>query len=89
MFNLAALLSVAAAAQVVASSPMQARTAYAVKETHFVPRTWRNVGKPAEDFVVHLNIGLKQSNFEELERHLYEGLSISAAGTKGALTDLQ
>lgn len=88
MFNLATLLSIVAAAQVVASSPVQARTAYAVKETHFVPRTWRNVGKPAGDYIVHLNIGLKQSNFDELERHLYEGMLISLPEL-GAFTNLQ
>jgi tripeptidyl-peptidase-1 len=73
MFNLPKLLSIAGAVQAAYGSPIKARSAYAIKETHFVPQKWRQVGGASEDFVIHLNIGLKQSNFDELERHLYEG----------------
>lgn len=73
MYCIKLLLSVVIAAQAVLSSPLQKRAGYAVKETHFVPQKWSKVGKAAEDFTIHLNIGLKQSNFDELERHLYEG----------------
>ncbi|PMD63736.1 uncharacterized protein K444DRAFT_661139 [Hyaloscypha bicolor E] len=42
-------------------------------KTNFVPQKWRQAGKAAGGHVLHLNIGLKQSNFNELERHLYDG----------------
>jgi tripeptidyl-peptidase-1 len=61
------------AASLVSSSPIKARTPYAVKESHFVPPQWSRVGPAHEGSVISLQIGLKQSQFEELERHLYEG----------------
>lgn len=69
-----ALLALLAPSAVVAS-PIKARssTAYQVKETHFVPRGWKKVERASADQVINLQIGLKQGNFEELERHLYEG----------------
>ncbi|KAK6828442.1 hypothetical protein PG987_011783 [Apiospora arundinis] len=68
-----ALLALLAPSAVVAS-PIKARssTAYQVKETHFVPRGWKKVERASADQVINLQIGLKQGNFEELERHLYE-----------------
>lgn len=57
----------------VSSSPVKVHTGYTVKETHFVPAKWNAVGRPPEDHKLHLQIGLKQGNFEELERHLFEG----------------
>lgn len=65
----AAFLSIAFAAQVVFGSPIQKRAGYAVKETYYVPQKWSDVGKAADDFMIHLNIGLKQSNFDEPDRH--------------------
>ncbi|KAK8188187.1 peptidase S8/S53 domain-containing protein [Phyllosticta capitalensis] len=61
------LLAAAAAA-----SPLRARSPYAVKERHFVPRGWTSMGKAPSEHVIDLQIGLKQSQFDELERHLYE-----------------
>jgi len=60
----------------VLASPItvKARSPYAVKETHGVPNRWRNVGPPNQSHIINLQIGLKQGNFEELERHLYEGM---------------
>jgi tripeptidyl-peptidase-1 len=46
---------------------------YAIKETHFVPTKWERIGEAPGNHVVNLRIGLKQSRFEELERHLWEG----------------
>ncbi|KAF2729149.1 subtilisin-like protein [Polyplosphaeria fusca] len=66
-----ALLS-AAAAQVALATPIKARSAYAVKETHFAPREWTKLDRANGVGVMQLQIGLKQGNFEELERHLYE-----------------
>ncbi|KAF4311026.1 putative tripeptidyl-peptidase 1 precursor protein [Botryosphaeria dothidea] len=67
-----ALLSIAAAAQAALATPIRARSPYAVKETHYVPRQWSKTGRAPESHVLHLHIGLKQSQFDELERHLYE-----------------
>lgn len=75
MFGASVLVSVAITAQAVLSSPLQNRAGYSVKETHFIPQKWSKIGKPADDFRIHLNIGLTQSSFDELERHLYEGIS--------------
>jgi hypothetical protein len=66
--GLAAFLAVLASA-----SPLQIRTPYAVKESHPVPRKWSRVGPAPAEHVINLQIGLKQGNFNELERHLYEG----------------
>jgi tripeptidyl-peptidase-1 len=68
------VLSIAFVVQAVFCSPVQKRAGYTVKETHYVPQKWSKVGKAADDFMIHLNIGLKQNNFEELDRHLYEGM---------------
>ena len=58
-----------------AASPLRVRSPYAVKETHAVPPKWKIVGDAPANHVVNLQIGLKQSQFDELERHLYEGNS--------------
>ena len=44
-----------------------------VKETHTVPSQWSKVGPAPAGHVINLQIGLKQSQFDELERHLLEG----------------
>ncbi|KAK6596575.1 Pro-kumamolisin [Botrytis cinerea] len=56
----------------VSSSPIKARTPYAVKETHYPPAQWQRVGPARSNHMVNLQIGLKQGQFDELERHLYE-----------------
>jgi tripeptidyl-peptidase-1 len=73
MLFTSAALSVALATQLVCGTPIKARTEYAVKESHFVPRGWTMTGKPAPSHTIRLSIAVKQSQFEELERHLYEG----------------
>jgi len=55
------------------ASPVKVRSQYAVKETHPVPGQWMRVGPAPEDHIVSLHIGLNQSQFDELERQLYEG----------------
>ena len=67
--GLTALLAVFATA-----SPLRLRSPYAVKESHPVPRKWSRIGPAPADHVINLQIGLKQGNFNELERHLYEGM---------------
>jgi len=72
MLGTSILLTVAVVAQSVIGTPIQVRTAYAVKETHNVPRKWTKAGRAAPGKMLNLQIGVKQSNFGELERHLYE-----------------
>ncbi|KAF5363394.1 hypothetical protein D9756_000249 [Leucocoprinus leucothites] len=45
---------------------------YRLKESITVPRGWSKVAAAPAEHVIHLRIGLPQSNFAELERHLYE-----------------
>lgn len=68
----AAFISAVLAAQAAIATPIKARSPYAVKETHHVPRDWTKMERARGDHVIHLQIGLKQGNFDELERHLYE-----------------
>ncbi|OTA61978.1 tripeptidyl-peptidase 1 precursor [Hypoxylon sp. EC38] len=60
------------AAQAGLANPVGSRTPYRVKDSHHVPRGWRRVRRAPADHVIDLQIGVKQSNFAELERHLYE-----------------
>ena len=76
MFGIVSLLSIAVAAQAVLGTPIRARTPYAVKETHYVPRKWTKVGSAAPGNMIHLQIAVKQGQFDELERHLYEGIEV-------------
>ncbi|OCL15233.1 subtilisin-like protein [Glonium stellatum] len=48
------------------------RPPYAIKETHRVPRKWAKLSRANASDIINLQIGLKQTRFEELERHLYE-----------------
>ncbi len=63
-----------------ATSPLRIRSPFAVKEFHPVPSKWSRFGPAPEDHVINLQIGLKQSRFKELERHLYEGLCPNSKG---------
>lgn len=38
-----------------------------------MPSKWSRVGPAPGDHRINLSIGLKQGQFNELERHLYEG----------------
>lgn len=55
------------------ASPLQARSPYVVKDSHNAPSMWNDIGPAPSDTLINLHIGLKQSQFDELERHLYEG----------------
>lgn len=46
---------------------------YAVKETHPVPTQWTHVSDAPANYVVKVDIALKQGQFDQLERQLYEG----------------
>lgn len=53
-----------------AAKPLRSRSV--VKETHHVPHEFSRVGDAPGHHLIRLQVGLKQNNFEELERHLYE-----------------
>ena len=57
----------------VLTSPVRTRSPYVVKDTHNVPNKWYRVGPAPANKIINLHIGLRQSQFDELERHLYEG----------------
>jgi tripeptidyl-peptidase-1 len=63
----------ASVVHVVFASTLGARTNYAVKETHYIPPKWSVAGRAPSNHMLHLQIGLKQDGFGELERHLLEG----------------
>lgn len=66
------LLSLLFLAANAASLPRRISSSYALKEAHNVPRTWTQLGPAPRDHMLDLQIGLKQSRFDELERHLLE-----------------
>jgi len=69
------LLAAGLLASSVHGKPIRARTPYAAKDSHSVPARWTEVGTPSPAHKIELRIGLKQDQFHELERHLYEGES--------------
>jgi tripeptidyl-peptidase-1 len=81
MFTFTNLLSLLTVLDAVLASPVNTRTPYAVKETHAVPRKWQRKSRAPADSPISLQIGLKQGQFEELERHLYEGTSSKPVAT--------
>jgi tripeptidyl-peptidase-1 len=82
MLGTSILRTIAVAAQVLAvlGTPIQSRTAYAVKGKHPVPRPWTQRGRAPSSQMLHLQIGVKQSQFDELERQLYEGTCLFVPG---------
>lgn len=80
MLGTSILLTLAIAAEAVVGTPIQSRTSYAVKEKHWVPKRWTKMGRAPADRMLNLQIGVKQSNFGELERHLNEGMFCHLAG---------
>ena len=71
--NTLKFLALVATAQIAFATPLGARSAYSVKETHNVPSKWTALGRAPANHKLHVKIGLKQERFDELERHLYEG----------------
>ena len=70
----AASLAIAAFATIALGSPLNfGRTAYSVKDSHPVPKGWRNIGAAPPDHIINVQVGLAQYKVQELERHLYEG----------------
>ena len=67
------LFTVLLAASGVFTAPLKPKSPYVVKDSHFVPRKWTRVGAAPAGHMIDLNIGLKQSQFGELESELYAG----------------
>ncbi|KAF2136827.1 uncharacterized protein K452DRAFT_362269 [Aplosporella prunicola CBS 121167] len=65
-------LVAAAVVSTTASPVLRTRSPYAVKDSHNVPRSWSRLSSAPGDHMINLQIGLKQGQFDELERHLYE-----------------
>ena len=57
------------------ASPLRIRSPYSLKEAHPVLKSWAEIAPAPAEHIIQLQIGLKQSQFDELERHLYEGMS--------------
>lgn len=74
MLTLPTFLAAVFAAQAVLGNPVRSRTPYSVKEKHVVPLKWSEVDRAPKDHMLHLQIGLKQDKFDELDRHLHEGM---------------
>ena len=53
------------------AGPITSRS-YAVKGSHPVPKGWRQMNRAPADHTMELRIGLTQSDFEGLEKHLME-----------------
>lgn len=74
MLRLSGLLVALLAVQDAVSSPIHVRTSYAVKETHRAPHRWVRTERAAPEKILHLQIGVKQGNFDELDRQLSAGM---------------
>ncbi|KAI0475168.1 tripeptidyl-peptidase 1 precursor [Xylariaceae sp. FL0804] len=73
MVGFSVIFSAVVAAQAALATPLvRPRTPYQLKERHPVPRNWKRGERAPADHVLDLQIGVKQGNFAELERHLYE-----------------
>jgi hypothetical protein len=59
------------------ASPLKTRSNYGLKDSHPVPAGWHKVERAWSEEHIHLKIGLRHGQFDELERHLYEGTAIS------------
>lgn len=73
MRGIACLATLAVAASTAAINKRNDRANYETKEDFYVPNGWQRVAEADPNHVINLSFGLKQSNFDELERHLYEG----------------
>ena len=67
------LFTVLFATSGVFTTPLKPIYPYVVKDSHFVPRKWTRLGAAPAEHMIDMNIGLKQSQFDKLERELYEG----------------
>ena len=75
MVQFALVVAALAANTVNAAVTPRAQSQYQVKERHIVPRRWQKRDRAPESHLIDLQIGVKQGNFEELEKRLFEGNS--------------
>ena len=74
------LLTLALVIEAALGSPVR-RAGYALKERSRIPRQWTESGPAPPEGRMVFSVGLKQSNFDELERQLYEGKHFASALT--------
>ncbi|KPI46085.1 Tripeptidyl-peptidase sed2 [Cyphellophora attinorum] len=55
------------------------RAGYSIKSEHPVPAQWQKLDRAPADHRLDMRIGLKQANFDELERQLYDVSSPSSS----------
>jgi tripeptidyl-peptidase-1 len=63
----------ALAAHAANAVPTHDQRSYQIKETHIVPRKWQKIERAPSSHIIDLQIGMRQGNFEELEKRLNEG----------------
>lgn len=67
-------LSFVAFGLIASATPLSSSSrAFAVKDSLNLPNKWKRVGAASPEHVLTLQIGLKQTSFDELEKQLYEG----------------
>lgn len=71
--NMQALLLVAFLLGICHGMSVKEDLLFRIKERGVVPTGWRSIGLAPAHHILNLRIALKQGNFEELERRLYEG----------------
>lgn len=59
---------------VTTASPLRTRSPYVVKDNHPLPGGWEITQRAPSEDLIQLHIGLKHGRFDELERHLYQGM---------------
>ncbi|KAF2149201.1 subtilisin-like protein [Myriangium duriaei CBS 260.36] len=70
-FSQALVLAIGAATQLATATPIKARS-FAIKDSHNVPAKWTKMMDAPANHVIELRIGVKQGDFDGLEKHLYE-----------------
>ena len=60
---------------ITSASPLRTHSPYVVKDNHPLPTGWEIIARAPSEEIIHLQIGLKHGRFDELERHLYEGIA--------------
>lgn len=74
-FSLAVLALALIPLPVTSASPLHTRSPYVVKDNHPVPSGWEIIARAPIEEYIHLQIALKHGRFDELEKHLYEGMA--------------
>jgi len=75
-FSQLLILAAGAASQLADATPIKARSPYILKDKHNAPAKWSKLMPAPAGHNIELRIGVKQGDFDGLERKLYEGESI-------------